>query len=354
VAGDVKTKGKLMKEDFFDLQYRFFVVGNRPYCLWDTDIQQRNIEFLENISPEYYKFIADTNIEEALSENKEKALFASLTIRTAYSQGLETLFALIAATIQAPNCVPAWMALYKNKELYEIIDAIHKRKFFTSSLKKSRPTWQDISDLVHLSLVLENKDKEQLIKKSFAELWSHFATNFLDKGFSIEYNSIKHGLRVKPGGFYMAVGPDTQSNAPAKKEKLQLLGKSDFGAKYLVTEKLLENAHHHIRIKQKHRNWNPEDFSWGLYLISLSIQNIVSSLKILNGIPATDVSFSWPDELSAFSEPWERTKKIGITSMGGFDPVIPSHLVEPFSKEYILENYRRGEGGVIKRFKISE
>ena len=135
---------------------------------------------------------------------------------------------------------------------------------------------------------------------------------------------------------------------------MQLLGKSEFGSSYFDTNKLLENSSHHISLKQFHRNWDPEDFAWGLHMISLSIQNIVVALKILNGISAEKVKFIWPSDLAVLSEPWKRIYQIGVTSLGGFDHEIPSELVKPFSKEFILSEYSKGKDAGIRRFKFSE
>jgi len=61
-------------------------------------------------------------------------------------------------------------------------------------------------------------------------------------------------------------------------------GQSDYGSSFLVKEKLL-NHKHHFRLVKHHRNWDPEDLTWGLHLASMSIQNVISALKILNNVP---------------------------------------------------------------------
>jgi hypothetical protein len=43
------------------------------------------------------------------------------------------------------------------------------------------------------------------IEISFSSLWKHFAEDFLRDGFSEEYNSIKHGFRLRIGGFSLAM-----------------------------------------------------------------------------------------------------------------------------------------------------
>ena len=96
-----------------DFQYGFFLVGERPFCLWDQDINKLNSNFLNGIDPEYFEYLADTNFEKLGDETEDIHQHAALAIRAAFSQGLETLFALIFASVQAPHCVPAWMNIYK-------------------------------------------------------------------------------------------------------------------------------------------------------------------------------------------------------------------------------------------------
>lgn len=328
-----------------DLQYCYFVIDERPLCLWDIDLKKRTLEFLESLDPSYFEYVADThinNIGDGIEAKSKDSQHAALTMRTTYSQALETLFALISAAIQAPYCSQAWVALYRNHELRHIIDKIHYHKPLLSQIKHKVLTWSSISEAIFLSLVLEDKEKEGAIKAGFAQLWSHFAADFLDNEFTEEYNSIKHGLRVQPGGFYIAIGSQKHKGEPATSEKMNLLGKSEFGSGYVAADKIGDSSYH-LRMTSHHRNWNPEDIAWGLHMVSMSISNIQSALKILNGVPAQEVQFIWPIDLTTLYEPWKRSAQIGVTSMSGFDIVIPPGFIETFSKEKIFSDYKAGK-----------
>ena len=88
----------------------------------------------------------------------------------------------------------------------------------------------------------------------------------------------------------------------------------------------------------------------------MSISNVVSALKLLNMVPAEDVTYCWPSDLDAFSKPWERKKTMGVTSMRGIEPSIPDDVIEPFSKEDISRAYEEGRisGGMQFSFDDSE
>ena len=339
-------------ESHTDIQYRLFLVDERPFCVWDTNFDKNVFDFLESIEPEYYEFIADRLIRSALSKSKKISKYSSLTLRTTYSQALETLFALIASSIQAPNCPHAWFATYRNQDLENIVQKIQNRQKLSSQLKNGVANWENISDALFSPLALKDKEKEKAIKRGFASLWSRLASDFMDSGFSNEYNSIKHGLRIKHGGFYITIGKENTPGVRAPKENMQLLGKNEYGSSYITAKRYKEHPHH-MQIKRHHRNWHPEDFGWGLHMISLSIKNIVSTLKILNGVNPKKVKFKWFDDFSVFIKPWEQRKSIGVTSMSASFLDIPEEFINPFSDKKIVELYDQDQFAGVRRIKYS-
>ena len=216
-----------------EIQYAFFMIDDKPYCFWDVDIPTLTLDFLESIDPKYFEYLGNTYFSE---DTEASNLLASLALRTAYSQALETFFAFVAATLQAPQCVPAWITTYWPSELKNVVEKITNNQPFPTILKRGTLSWQHVSDFIYSWLVLEDKSKEKRIKKNFASLWSKFASDFLDEGFSNEYNSIKHGFRVRPGGFHLSIGINEKPGEPAPREKMRLLGKSEYGSSYLSSQ----------------------------------------------------------------------------------------------------------------------
>jgi hypothetical protein len=343
-----------MSENELDIQYRLFVVGERPFCIWGTEIRSLALEFLDSLDASYFEYIANTHLQHVSEEQprEKESQFAALTIRTAYSQALETLFALLCAAIQAPQCVHAWIDNYQSRELYGLVRLIHTRQPVVSLLSAPSPTWNAIAEAVFESLVLEDKERESAIKKGFGNLWSRFASQFLDEGLSEEYNSIKHGLRVRPGGFSIAIGSEDQPSVSPPNKKMQIIGKSEFGSSYLASQKIGDTTHH-LQMKRHYRNWSPEALCWSLHLVSLSIANIKAALRILNGIPATKVNFQWPTDSEAFQEPWKRSDQTGITSMSGFQVEMRPDFIDPFSKDEVLARYKAGKDAGVKRISFS-
>lgn len=329
-----------MTLETFNVQYRCFVVGDKPLCLWDGNIRQRNTDFLESLDPGYFEYMVGVHqqaINGANNPTDKEAQFAAMALRTTYSQALETLFALIFTALQAPHCPPAWFNEYTNQQLRTLIDQVNQRKPILSVWGIDIPSWSSIVEILFKPLNLDDKEQESALKAGFAKAWEYFALDFLDNGHTQEYNSIKHGLRARSGGFKVKIGiPDKPGTIPPE-DKMVFLSRSDFGSSYLVSEKS-GFPKHHLRLKGALRNWSPENIALGIELAAISIENVQSTLKFINNeIDGTSganssVSFKVPD-LSSFDR---RPDFVNMTSP---EVRILPEWIEPFTKEEILAHY---------------
>jgi hypothetical protein len=99
------------------LEARFFAVGTAPYCVWDWDLHERNLEYLESLDPDYFDYVGRANLPHLDSEDPKERRRVATAIRTAYHHGLESFFGLLFATLQAPRCVAGWMQAYVPADL---------------------------------------------------------------------------------------------------------------------------------------------------------------------------------------------------------------------------------------------
>lgn len=312
-----------------EIQYARFAVNETPYCLWDLDLDARNLDFINSIDPRYFEHIA--NLQAQFLESDEKQ-YAATALRIAYSHGLETLFALLCATVQAPDCIVGWLVKYKNSDLYEVVKKISGRRPIYLRVNVT-PTWDAIAEMIFSYVQTGDVKKDSRIRNSFARLWARFANDYVNVNHRFEYNSLKHGLRVRMGGSYFALGVEDTPGVPAPPERMRTVGQSDFGSSFYIADKLLDGRNFSIR---RHSvNWNPQNLISGLRLISFSIANVLSFLKIYYGVPADEGQFSWPSEDAAFQEPWRRST--GMTF--NWNSPITETDIDPLSKEEILSVY---------------
>ena len=305
-----------------------FVVDDEPYCLWNENLRERNLELLSRIDPEYFEYVANTNFSliDKKETDKRTRQYAATSLRIAYSQGLETLFALLCATAQTPKCIVGWMLKYGVNDLENVVRKINNNEFFRSRVNTPPVTWKIISETI-FSYVKDKEIFSPYIEK-FANLWKNFAYEFVKPSFRIEYNNFKHGLRANMGGFRLAIG----ETVPLTPENSINWTESEFGSTFFVPEKI---GKHNFVLYQQSRNWNPENHFHALHLISTSIKNIISFHKNYSGIDFSELEYTKKD-LDYFNKPWENRKgasEIRVPLSAGVK------TIPLLTKEQILSTY---------------
>jgi hypothetical protein len=278
------------------MQRVMFVTGERPAVFWGYDLAGDNARFLKTLDAEYFGFVARecaARLKDETTLERADRLRVATTLRIAYGQAAETLMALLAATAQIPTFPMGWMLRYQNQDLREVVTAIESERPFHSLLVERPVTWRTISALVH-SYIPGPAERLGLIDRA-ATFWSRMAQQFLSDHHQNEYNALKHGLRVMPGGFSIAFGVEKTPGQPAAPEDMTSLGGSQFGATYVVPVRIDGAAKHHFRISRESRNWSYEALAIDLQLMAQSMANVVGSLRVVGGDDASRVRFSWPN-----------------------------------------------------------
>ena len=119
-----------------------FAVGETPYCVWEWDLVERNLEFIEGLKPEFFAYLAEVHNKELTGEQRQ---LAALALRALYSQGLETLFALLMAAVQAPDCIVGWLPKYTLTQLRDLVKKISTAQPIFSKLSLNACSWQELS-----------------------------------------------------------------------------------------------------------------------------------------------------------------------------------------------------------------
>jgi hypothetical protein len=333
------VKNKATKEGG-QLQYNKFLVYDKPYCIWDWDLVQQNIDFIESMRPEYFDNVALHNVKQL--EGKEKNL-AALSIRLAYFHGMETFFSLICATLQASECVVGWLQKYSANSLRKMVIDINNGQDIMTKKGPHQFSWEYLSNSFN-SFELEDKEKEQEIKVRFGKLWKNLATEFVDEKLIAEYNSLKHGLRIEPVGFHLAIGQEKEFGVSPPSDEFIPMGGNEFGSSFFIREDICQegvpNRRYHFQVKRYNVNWDPAVIGIRVRLLSNSIQNLLSFLKIVNGGKPETAKFSYPSDLSVFEEAWKPVS--GVSSMN-FGLIINQEDIEIFTKEEILAAYDQTE-----------
>ncbi|MBI1367642.1 MAG: hypothetical protein GC162_03195 [Planctomycetes bacterium] len=314
-----------------------FVVADTPYCVWEWDLDDRNRQYLDRVDVDYFRYVAQAHGELLGGEHDRRA---AISIRAAYFHGLETLFALLCATIQAPRCIPAWLQKYQNSELRDCVERIHSRGVpLHNRLGLPETTWVSIASKV-IAAKYDNPVRTAETKSEFGSLWERFAHDFLDPIQIAEYNSIKHGFRVGSGGFAIAVGIEENPGIACSQDKMQLIGGSSYGTSFYQAEppsgSTLPKRDPNFRIKSHGLNWHPLSLAARLDLIGMSIKNVIAFLKIINGTAPERVEFVRPIDTTSFVQPWDHS--VGVTSCT-MDTVVGINDIRPMTGPEIMTSY---------------
>jgi hypothetical protein len=70
----------------------------------------------------------------------------------------------------------------------------------------------------------------------------------------------------------------------------------------------------------------------------MSINNVISWLRLVNGIPLSKCPFNNPISESIFEEPWK--EHVGITNFNA-DLILNKEHITPFSRDEILDDYEK-------------
>lgn len=314
------------------MQSLIFAVNDSPYCLWEVDGAARNRAFLDGLDPEYFSYLLDTYIE---TEDEKRALVA---LKIALHHSIETLFSLLGAFIQAPDCAYAWIAKCSNSDLRVFVERVTRGDAsLISKLRLTDITWESVASAVFNTYQPGTERQAHTVEK-FASLWRFLSHELLDQATIDEYNALKHGFRIRSGGFALAVGTEHTYGVPPPDSEMQMIGKSEHGATFLKIENMASHSlGPHIRSRQTSVNWSIERVILQFQLVAMSINNVVSGLKVLNGYPAGTCKFLRPQEDADFDKPYNYS--VGVTS-ANFDYVLDEDKLSPVTKAELLAKLR--------------
>ena len=149
---------------------------------------------------------------------------------------------------------------------------------------------------------------------------------------------ILRGLLFVKGEFsdkLLAVGLEHEYGVAPPSEEMKLVGKSEFGTTFFRIESIGKGkGNRSLSSRRISLNWNIEKTILLLQLVSMSVTNIISALKIANGTQPGTCKFLRPQEDSDFEKPWSYSPGVTIFNM---DFVISEGQVSSVTKSELLK-----------------
>ena len=292
------------------------MVHREPRCVWEWNLERRQLDSINALDPDYFLFQIRLLSTELKTDDRFRA---ACGIRATYWHCLETFFALLFGALQAPHATYAWLLEYRPGDLPKLIDDIRAGRSFPVAFHLDRISWDSIASLV---LTLDENDdiRSRDIHSGFSRAWSRLADEFTNKECRAEYNTIKHGLRLYPHGFTLAIAKPHRS----------VCG-SEYGSQFFSRERIGKSAIH-LQGRLQLLNWLPDVTCEKVELLVASLHNVKGFLwKMAKAMPS-DFRFRLPDAAGVFDRPWTRSP--GAVGMN-LDSMISPVMIENFSPDDI-------------------
>jgi hypothetical protein len=313
-----------------------FAVGDAMVCCWAHDHNARNLEFLRALDVDH--FLA---LSRLLGEHLDSdlAMPSSIALRGAYHQAIESLMSLLGAMTQAPGCVAAWIGKCPTDKLIYVVDHLKNRQPLLTQVGPATFSFDQLAART-LQYAWTDESGRDTTAARFGRLWSRLAAEFLDESSRAEYNAIKHGLRLSPGGFSMSLGVEEIPGVPAPPAAMTSMGGSQFGSTFFQPEPILKAAWH-VRTRRVSINWSAEMMAKRLGLISMSIANVVSALQCESGVDPATLQFVRPTPIGAFDDAW--ADRIGVAKFA-VDTIVSIDSSDELSRPELRRHLeRRGD-----------
>lgn len=309
-----------------------FAVGDEPYCLWEDDVQERSREFLDGLDPDFFEYLLRIN------DQPEEEKRASVAIRLALHHAIETLYSLLGAYVQAPQCPYAWISQCQTEDLRKIVQRIGKGdKSLITPWRFEVTGWEAVSAAVFSRYSPSPVAKDSAIK-GFSKFWATLSSLLLSEVANQEYNAIKHGFRTRSGGFSLAVGKQDAPGVPAPDSAMQLIGESKFGAMFYKVERIKERGGRHLQSKRTAVNWSVDRDLLLLQVTHFSINNVITALKIANGAEASSCQYFVPSDDEDYMRAWSHSP--GVLTLNINSQLNPADL-PVLTKAQLLEQLKK-------------
>jgi hypothetical protein len=282
-----------------------FCVNKRPWLVADPDLKARNQEFLNGIDAEYFQYCLNAH---GRAEESDYC-HASIAMQATLHHALETLFSLIGVLIQAPDCGYAWVAKCQTADLMQLVNRVsEKDQSLFTKLVNQEISWDGIA--LRIAGLCDQRSPMHLTDEfilSHGRCLGRLAAEMTNSDKRDEYNSIKHGFRIQPGGFQLWMSTDKDQNQmpPSTSDGMNLILESDYGASFFKLVPLSPSKKERaLKPERVSTNWNPTRTMMLIQLAYSYIVNVHCALKLLNKIEGEHRYVAFPD-LGELDKPWQ-------------------------------------------------
>jgi hypothetical protein len=253
----------------------YYFVYDQPYCLWTENAVEKNDQFLSDIDPSIY----DRQVKNYARRNLDKVAIRreiSPLVRLFWHHSVETLLTLIGAALQAPRTVFAFFPDCSNQDVRNIAKSLYNSKPLEFCVIYPRPAnFEDFSRFCYSWTKWAN-DEDTIT--FVARALNGIVGDYLRDGHRLEFNSIKHGLRMSTGETSFSMKPN-EGDAPG----IKLSAKDSSRFMTIVPIDALGKEHKkiHRQVITVTTGWSLEKSIKDISLVAMMIGNVISLIRCL-------------------------------------------------------------------------
>jgi hypothetical protein len=286
---------------------------------------------IEGIEPNF--FIARSrHLFDELEQSERN--WIGMSIRADYGHAVESMLALLFASIQAPLCIMGWLDLYRVEDIEELCKSIRNGVPFAHMLLARPKSLRDVVEHVlgRLPPVVEGADgikttRGLIVEGSLAAL-HHMIDDFLDVDGRAEYNAYKHGFRLRPSQMAGEISPSGHASLTFDSGK--------FGSEIYGLTKVDK---FNYAVHSSFVAWDPKKLAARTQLAAMWMMMLKESLRV--ELSRGQHKPQWPFYKSheEYVDPWQ-----GGPALRAFrrPALIPD--AEPATKDEIESIYARANG----------
>lgn len=290
-----------------------FLVDDQPYCLWLDNVLEKNTRFLEAFNTRFFRYQLETNTPHL---DSSRALEAAIALRVVYHHVLETFLMLLFGNLQALDCIVGYLHRCRPEDLRSMIRKVNRGgEGLYTRMRLPAADWASIANFTIPEYADGDPPRSEIVAR-YAKAWAAFGRAYRSDAAADEYNSLKHGFRAGLGGLLLDLtirmhGPGGLHESPPIR-----MGEGDCGTFFFTAELVPSAPKMHFGLRFNAHNWDPHKLAPAIRLLIDSIEVVLLSLKLRNGMRPKEVELPVSDDLLAVGDDFNGGAPSSIFFMG--------------------------------------
>lgn len=273
------------------LPRELYFVLDRPYSLWSSRCALDNDHFIKSLNAKFYSRLSSQLGRRKLSNDVIRSEVGGVA-RIFWHQAIETFITLVGATLQAPRACHGFFTHCKNEDVRQVGSALQRgERLPFEAVVLAETGWGGLFKAV-FSITKWHDDG--VTAEFFTRAVREMVSSYLSDLHRLEYNSIKHGMRVNFGSSQLEITSHDKEDSERNKIVLGSKDSSHLLALRPAGNLSRKKAKIHHQVERITLGWSLERTIQDLGLLSMAIENVRNLLLHALGSSPNKLRFVRP------------------------------------------------------------